>query len=119
MADTHTCRICGHPSTVSVYTVRERMFGTGDPFDYYQCARCGARQLVRVPRDISRYYPDTYESHRQRTAGRLRNEIRSLRNAAHLRLRFFGAPLAWAVPDASLAAIGRLRPHLGRHHRVL
>ncbi len=119
MADTPTCRICGHATTGSVYTVQERMFGTRDPFSYFQCARCGARQLLQVPPNLGKYYPLTYESHQERPTGSLRIAARRLRNAAHLRLRLLGAPLAWAMPDTSLAALGRLRPHLERTHRIL
>ena len=119
MADNHTCRICCHSSTGPVYTVHEHMFGTGDPFSYFQCGQCGARQLVLVPRELNKYYPDTYSSHRQGLSGGLRAKVRRLRDAAHLRLRLLGTPLALVVPDTSLAAFGRLRPRLHLHHRVL
>lgn len=41
----------------------ERMLGLYDPFDYLECSACGCVQLIDIPADMQRYYPqDTYYS---------------------------------------------------------
>lgn len=55
------CLACGAESARR-FTAREMMFGTGDPFDYRECARCGSLQIVAVPTDLARYYAGAYYS---------------------------------------------------------
>jgi SAM-dependent methyltransferase len=57
-----TCRICGAVGPHAIVVARERMFGFGDPFDYFQCATCECLQIARVPPDLSRFYPPNYYS---------------------------------------------------------
>ena len=38
------------------------MLGLGDLFDYSHCLGCGAMELINIPDNISRYYPDNYYS---------------------------------------------------------
>jgi len=58
------CRICSESSNGSIYQCYEKMFGWGDTFKYFQCARCGCLQIVEVPTDLSRFYPPYYYSFR-------------------------------------------------------
>lgn len=44
------------------YTVAEMMYGSGETFEYFQCARCKCLQLAAIPTDIATYYPSTYYS---------------------------------------------------------
>ena len=39
------------------------MFGTKEPFDYFECAGCGVLQICEVPADLSRHYPREYYAH--------------------------------------------------------
>ena len=55
------CRICGD-NVGREYSAREMMFGLRDPFTYFECSGCGCLQLVDVPADMSRYYPENYYS---------------------------------------------------------
>jgi SAM-dependent methyltransferase len=57
------CRICGNAGKHLSWMVREMMYGTGDQFEYFQCAECGCLQLREIPPDISPYYPDDYYSY--------------------------------------------------------
>lgn len=41
-------------------TVREMMFGSREPFTYFQCAKCQCLQIVEVPEDLGRFYPSDY-----------------------------------------------------------
>jgi SAM-dependent methyltransferase len=56
------CRICNNREGNHVHRAREMMFGTREPFDYLECAACGCLQLLDVPSDLSRFYPDNYYS---------------------------------------------------------
>jgi SAM-dependent methyltransferase len=56
------CRICGNSCGNQTYRVREMMFGYRDPFDYFECSRCGCLQILEVPRDLSKHYPPAYYS---------------------------------------------------------
>jgi SAM-dependent methyltransferase len=36
------------------------MFGTRDEFEYVECASCGCLQIIEIPSDLLRYYPDNF-----------------------------------------------------------
>jgi SAM-dependent methyltransferase len=36
------------------------MFGTREPFDYFECSNCKTLQIVDVPADLARHYPGNY-----------------------------------------------------------
>jgi 2-polyprenyl-3-methyl-5-hydroxy-6-metoxy-1,4-benzoquinol methylase len=57
-----TCRICSSSSHHTPYLFRERMFGLGDEFQYFQCSNCGCLQIASPPANLSRYYPENYYS---------------------------------------------------------
>jgi len=40
------------------------MFGTREPFEYFECLSCGCLQIMQVPDDLSPFYPEGYYSHR-------------------------------------------------------
>lgn len=48
------------------------MFGTRDPFEYFDCTDCGCVQIAEVPDDLSAHYPADYYSYGAGGAGRLR-----------------------------------------------
>ena len=55
------CRICGGTAGAS-HRASEKMFGTGDSFDYFECNDCRCLQIMEVPADLGRYYPSHYYS---------------------------------------------------------
>jgi SAM-dependent methyltransferase len=57
------CRICGNAAANRIYAAQEMMFATHAAFDYFQCASCGCLQIAESPKDIGRYYPDSYYSY--------------------------------------------------------
>lgn len=57
-----TCRICGSAASHPTYELREKMFGLGDRFAYFQCVACRCLQIETLPSDWARYYPATYHS---------------------------------------------------------
>lgn len=83
------CRICGNADGNRSYAAREMMFGTGEPFAYFQCASCGCLQIERVPDDMGPYYPDDYLSFKDysRRAG---NPLRKALESARVRYRMEG-----------------------------
>ncbi len=53
------CRVCGG-KTGGGYKIREMMMGLREAFDYFECASCGCLQIVEIPADIPKYYPQNY-----------------------------------------------------------
>ncbi len=51
------CRVCHKIGDYAIYTIREMMFGTKDPFEYFECSNCGCLQIKNPPTDLSKYYP--------------------------------------------------------------
>ena len=58
----HKCRICNSLKKGNLFVAQEMMFGFNTSFEYYECVECGCLQIVNIPQDISRYYPDHYYS---------------------------------------------------------
>ncbi len=56
------CKICGNNESNSVFIAREMMFGFRDEFQYIECGTCGCLQLVEIPENIQKYYPNNYYS---------------------------------------------------------
>jgi len=77
------------------------MFGLGDHFEYLECGQCGCLQLLDVPTDWSRYYPQNYYSFRMPHEGPVRRLIKRIRARHSLGARSaLGAVLVrrWGVP---------------------
>jgi SAM-dependent methyltransferase len=55
-----TCQVCSGPGGHRLHVAREMMFGLGGSFRYRECHSCGCLQLLDVPEDMSRFYPDSY-----------------------------------------------------------
>ena len=56
------CRICGNSASNTEYKAKEMMFGLRDEFKYFQCGECECLQVVSIPEDMSRFYPEEYYS---------------------------------------------------------
>jgi hypothetical protein len=61
-SDLLTCRICGSIGEHQTYVAREMMFGTRENFTYFTCDDCECLQIAEVPRDLARFYADSYYS---------------------------------------------------------
>jgi hypothetical protein len=57
-----SCRVCGNAEGNVTHQAREMMFGSRERFTYSECGVCGALQLVDVPDDLARFYPEGYYS---------------------------------------------------------
>lgn len=60
------CRICGNFDGNRMIYAKEMMFGFGDVFPYFECARCGCLQIAELPLNLAKYYPKGYYSYRGR-----------------------------------------------------
>lgn len=56
------CRICGNTRLNMTATLSEVMFQTWEKFEYIECGRCGCFQIIEIPSELSRYYPENYYS---------------------------------------------------------
>jgi hypothetical protein len=58
-----TCRLCANQDGNRTVVAREMMLGLRDEFEYLECAAYGCVQIIDVPPDPGRYYPDDYYSY--------------------------------------------------------
>lgn len=103
-----TCKICGNSDPGKTHVAREMMLGLRDEFTYFECASCGCLQLIDVPPDMHRYYPDNYYSYAKGHS--LGAFVRGQR-AAYARngLNPIGALMSYLYgPDRALESIARL-----------
>jgi SAM-dependent methyltransferase len=56
------CAICGNRHDNRTHLAREMMLGLRDEFRYLECGNCRCVQLIDIPEDMSRYYPENYYS---------------------------------------------------------
>ena len=52
------CIICDNTVNNTTVTVKELQLGLGEIFNYQQCSNCGSLQLLDVPADLGKYYPN-------------------------------------------------------------
>lgn len=54
------CKICGNDKDLITFKAREVLFDTWEEFDYFECPKCGCVQIVDIPEDLGKYYPEDY-----------------------------------------------------------
>ena len=54
------CSVCGNSNSNREYILQEKMYGSGDEFNYFQCSKCGCLQIEKIPENIAEYYPTDY-----------------------------------------------------------
>lgn len=99
------CAACGQSGAHPQYEVREMQLGLRETFTYQHCGHCGCMQLLDVPADLGRFYPN--ESYYSFTSGRQvrprPDRLRALRTAYLLygKRPLIGALLAagYRVPE--------------------
>jgi len=67
---TPACRICG--AGMQPRYARAADYITGDCFEVWQCAQCGAGRTAPVPADLTAYYPAQYRRYNKLIGGILR-----------------------------------------------
>lgn len=108
------CRICGEAGAHEVYTVLERMFGTREPFEYFQCSRCECLQIAEIPGDPSKYYLPHYysftEKPRRFQGSSVVRALRRLKDSSTVRPRgLLGSLIHAFFPNRKLLSLSRIR----------
>lgn len=107
--DSEACAICGNRHANRVHLAREMMFGSREAFRYLECSACGCVQLVDVPPEMSKYYPNTYYSFAAERGLRARIK-RKWAEHAHGRPTPVGRLAAFLLgPYDSMVAVRRAR----------
>jgi SAM-dependent methyltransferase len=73
------CRVCAGTEGTR-HLAREMMFGTGQMFPYFQCARCECLQIEAVPGELELHYPPDYYAFTASARSGLRRHLRRLRD---------------------------------------
>ena len=58
----YCCKICENEKENKIFTAKEMMFGFRDEFNYLECGACGCLQIISIPPDMGKYYPENYYS---------------------------------------------------------
>ena len=74
------CRVCNFTAKQVVHVAREMMYGTRQPFDYFQCGRCGCLQIGTIPKNIGDFYRSDYYSLKQNHAAFYKNRTKNFLN---------------------------------------
>jgi len=75
LAESRPCVACHTRHPVECFTAIERLLGTGESFQYWECPGCGCLQIAQVPEDLGRHYPSDYfafKPHHRLAGSRLR-----------------------------------------------
>lgn len=57
------CKLCRSSTGNTTFQAEEKMFGSGEKFNYLECGTCKAIMLLDAPVDMARYYPENYYSY--------------------------------------------------------
>lgn len=60
------CKICKNIKNHKMFQVKEMMFGYRDIFEYFLCTNCGCLQILDIPKNLDRYYPEQYYSYNKK-----------------------------------------------------
>ncbi len=56
--ETGKCKVCGNSSNNKFHQVKEMQLGLREMFTYMECGNCGCMQLLKIPADLGKYYPN-------------------------------------------------------------
>lgn len=59
-AVSYQCVACEGVHRVETFVATERLLGTLERFEYWECPDCGCVQIARIPNDLARHYPPHY-----------------------------------------------------------
>lgn len=55
---TGSCKVCGNNSGNTVHEIKEMQLGLREMFAYMECGNCGCMQLLDIPVNLGKYYPN-------------------------------------------------------------
>jgi SAM-dependent methyltransferase len=99
------CKICGNTDGNVVHQVKEMQLGLREIFDYLECRRCGCMQLMIIPADLGKYYPNDnyYSFHLKLDVRKKADSLRRIKSSYLLfgKHRFLGKllSLGYKLPD--------------------
>jgi hypothetical protein len=79
------CRICGSDDNHPVFSAVDKMYGSGDTPQYFQCSRCGCLQIAQISTDLACYYGPAFYSFKPTPSGDLYRRLVAVRNRASVR----------------------------------
>ena len=53
-----SCKVCGNISGNKWHAVKEMQLGLREMFTYMECGNCGCMQLMDIPENLGKYYPN-------------------------------------------------------------
>src|ERR1700712_3894904 len=56
--ETTNCKICNNDKGNKLYSVKEMQLGLRETFTYMECGNCGCMQLMDIPENLGKYYPN-------------------------------------------------------------
>ena len=95
------CHICRKPLTEDSFTLKEQYFGTNEEFPYKQCPYCECIQIIDIPSDMGKYYPEHYYS--KKVKKHYRNNIfLSKFRSVRLNAALHSSPLSYILTKPKL-----------------
>lgn len=70
------CRICNAIIQNTPINIKEKMFNTGESFEYVLCASCNCIQIKEIPVNIAKYYPQNYYSFSKTISSTVKKKIK-------------------------------------------
>ena len=58
------CFVCANSAGNRCFKALEMMYGSREEFEYLECSSCGCVQLLTVPDDLGRFYPESFSGRR-------------------------------------------------------
>jgi 2-polyprenyl-3-methyl-5-hydroxy-6-metoxy-1,4-benzoquinol methylase len=94
------------------------MFGFRDEFTYFECANCGCLQILKIPTDISKYYPSKYYSFIQEKPSFFMNIMIRKRNEYILfNEGILGRLINSRYPNAAISSLSKIE--LNKDSKIL
>ena len=56
--ETSVCKVCGNTTNNKYHQVKELQLGLREVFTYLECGNCGCMQLMNIPVNLGKYYPN-------------------------------------------------------------
>jgi 2-polyprenyl-3-methyl-5-hydroxy-6-metoxy-1,4-benzoquinol methylase len=105
------CKICNNTTDNKEFKIKEMIFGLGETFDYFECSKCGCLQIVSIPENMEKYYPNKdYYSFKNPKFNYIKQIIRKKRNEYIFNKKgFIGKTISEKYPNYYLEIISGLR----------
>ena len=103
--ETSSCKVCGNTANNKFHQVKELQLGLREVFTYLECGNCGCMQLMNIPADLGKYYPneDYYSFHLKLDIRKKSDKLRHIKSSYLLfgNNKFLGKllSLGYKMPD--------------------